>query len=778
MPAPACLSRHARARLGAAAVALLPAALAWAQAPPSEPGQPGPPARSPSDPPAPPSQSLDRVEIRGGRLDEVQERRQSTAAKIIIGRDDIERFGDTTLGDLIKRLPGVTVQGQPGRGGQIRLRGLGNGYTQILIDGERVPPGFSLDSLAPDQIERIEILRAPTAETGARAIAGTINIITRGGYTRRVNDVKLTAGVENGRLQPHVAWNRNDTAGPFVYNFSVSAYQQNRANDATTTTVDQDLATGDVLLNQRDTGTAREHRNGLHFNGRLQWRGEEAGHSLVLTPFVIGVRGRTHRTGHIDQFVPAVPPSGCLSAGLDAPPDTCLYTDSVTDGSGDYTLARLNAQYNRRVGDLSRIELRGGLGDSHWHGHSLREETTHGVLSRTLEDSTDNHDRSANVGAKLFALHHGDHNLVTGLEAEQVRRSDDHSTLQDGVPILVDFGGNVTASSLRQAAFVQDEWNLTERWAVHAGLRWEGIETKGSAEVGQPVPTNRSSVWSPLLHAVWKPDPKGRDQVRMSLTRSYRAPALGDLVARPAINPRFDPTGPNTPTQPDRAGNPDLMPELATGIDIAFERYLPGSGILSANLFHRAIRNYMRSQVSLETVPWSPVPRWVSRPQNIGDATTQGLELEAKFRISDLVEDAPRLDVRANASIFGSRVKSVAGPDNRLDQQPDYTVNLGADWRSRRVPLTLGGNLNWTPGYRTQVSDDQAVLQGRKLVIDVYALWTFSPTAQVRLSASNVDPRDYITGRVFDDTASGVRETSTTTAPTFVNVQLRLELKL
>src|SRR5689334_11365321 len=129
MPAPARLSRRARARLGAAMAALLPAVMAWAQVPPSEPGQPGPPARSPSDPPVPPSQTLDRVDIRGGRPDEVQERRQSTTAKIVIGRDDIERFGDTTLGDLIKRLPGVTVQGQPGRGGQIRLRGLGNGYT-------------------------------------------------------------------------------------------------------------------------------------------------------------------------------------------------------------------------------------------------------------------------------------------------------------------------------------------------------------------------------------------------------------------------------------------------------------------------------------------------------------------------------------------------------------------------------------------------------------------------------------------------------------------------
>jgi iron complex outermembrane receptor protein len=162
----------------------------------------------------------------------------------------------------------VTIQGRPGRGGAIRLRGLGSGYTQILLDGERVPAGFSLDSLAPEQIERIEILRAPTAETGARAIAGTINIVTRGGYTKRINDVRIGTGIENDRLQPSVSWTRNDTLGPFIYNYSLSAFRQNRASDSTTTTVDRDLDDGTVTLDQRDVGTVREHRQGLHATGR------------------------------------------------------------------------------------------------------------------------------------------------------------------------------------------------------------------------------------------------------------------------------------------------------------------------------------------------------------------------------------------------------------------------------------------------------------------------------------------------------------------------------
>ena len=224
--------RPVRARRVIASLALLAGAClspAGAQGVNSAEQPPAPaPATAPATPPAPARRAhadeLAPVQITGSRADDVQERRNSTAAKIVIGRDEIDRFGDSTLGDVLKRLPGVTIQGRPGRGGAIRLRGLGNGYTQILLDGERVPPGFSLDSLSPDQIERIEILRAPTAETGARAIAGTINIVTREGYSKRVNDLRLIAAWENQALQPSVAWTRNFVAGAWTINYSLTAF--------------------------------------------------------------------------------------------------------------------------------------------------------------------------------------------------------------------------------------------------------------------------------------------------------------------------------------------------------------------------------------------------------------------------------------------------------------------------------------------------------------------------------------------------------------------------
>jgi outer membrane receptor for Fe3+-dicitrate len=42
------------------------------------------------------------------------ERRESTASKVIINRDEITKYGDTNLFEVFKRLPGVTVDTGPG----------------------------------------------------------------------------------------------------------------------------------------------------------------------------------------------------------------------------------------------------------------------------------------------------------------------------------------------------------------------------------------------------------------------------------------------------------------------------------------------------------------------------------------------------------------------------------------------------------------------------------------------------------------------------------------
>ena len=750
-----------RVRSGAVWLGLCAAGGALAQS-----AAPAPPVSRPTPAPdaAPvPAEAvrLERVEVTGTPASDVEQRRRSTAAKTVYGREEIDRYGDSTLGEVLKRLPGVTLQGAPGRGGSIRLRGLGNGYTQILLDGERVPPGFSLDTLTPEQVERIEIYRAPTAETGARAIAGTLNIITREGFRRRINDLKLAVSLENGRLSPNVSWTRNDSAGAWTWNTSLSAFRYERDSESVIDTVDRPLAgLATVAAAQRESTFSRDRRSGIHLTSRLQWRGE-GGESLSLTPFLIASTGGSRSRSRLEQ-----------TAGA----DVRRYEQAASDDTFDYALARLNGQWMRRLGD-GRMELRFGLGQGSNPSRSLRTEfDPAGGLVRTLDSRSSTRDRSANGTLKYSTLLAAGHDLVAGVEAETTRRDETYTTLQDGMPILVGLAGDIAASTARLAAYAQDEWTVTPQWAAHAGLRWEGIQTRSTDNDGSER-RNTSSVWSPLLHAVWKPVPQSRDQVRLSLTRSYRSPPLQQLVARPAVSTRYPLPGSNLPTSPDRAGNPDLRPELATGLDLAVERYLPAGGVLSASIFHRRIANVIRQLVALETVPWSPgQERYVARPRNIGDAVAQGIELEAKFRLDTVAAGAPPVDLRGNLAFYRSRLTSVPGPDNRLDQQPGMSANLGADWKLRGLPLTLGGNVGWTPAYDTRLSDTQTAFQGRKRVVDLNALWVFDPALQLRLTAVNLGPLDYVTAGSVDTVT--LRETAQTTTRSYTRWQLRLEMKL
>ena len=772
------------AAFGALALALALAVspvLAQPSAEPASPAASSPAAAASVRPAASaPAAGAQRVEISGGRDSDVDQRRQSTAAKIVIGREEIERFGDSTVGEVLRRLPGVTTPGPPGRGGPPRMRGLGGGYTQLLVDGQRLPPGYSLESLPPDQIERIEILRAPTAETGARAIAGTINIVTREGFRRRLNDLRLGTGYERGEFTPGVHWTRNDSIDDFIYNVSLAMFRPWRVNSSTFDTTIAELDTGGVHQVQQGTVRSDEHRRGVAFNSRLQWRLGPGGDGVTLTPSVFSNEARADRDFTLAQPVP--------------PPPALAPYDSGTSGTDSrFTNLRLMGNWRQRLGTGPRLEANGTIGQWRAKSDTQRAEFRSGqdTALRTTGDRGSTRERSASLTLKLSGLAGGaqtepgrEHNLVGGLEIEGVRRNEERVQTQDGLPVADEFGDTFGASTTRIAAYLQDEWSLNPNWSLHAGLRWEGIQTRGDAgaSAGDPHPTHRSSVVTPLVHLLWKPDPARRDQLRLSLTRSYRSPGTQALIARPNVANRFPAEGPNEPTSPDSAGNPLLRPELAAGVDLAFERYLDGGGVLSANLFARRITDLMRSVIALEEVSWSPVPRWVSRQQNIGHARTMGIELDAKFRLDQAFAEAPRVELRGNLAMYRSRVDGIPGPDNRLDQQAALSANLGADYRLRGLPLTLGGNLNAVPGYRARLAADRAVVVDRKFVADAFVLWSIHPAASLRLTASNLAALDTRSTTEFDyqltPTGPRLRETAHSLVPSDVNWQLRLELKL
>ncbi|MEG2804098.1 TonB-dependent receptor [Stenotrophomonas sp.] len=118
--------------------------------------------------------------------------KDAPASISVITREDIERQPVHDLGTLLSRIPGVTGGlSAAGEQSKIKLRGMPSNYTLILVDGKRVGRSAStnyrpdlgrqdLNWIAPDQIERIEVVRGPMSSLyGSDAMGGVINIITR-----------------------------------------------------------------------------------------------------------------------------------------------------------------------------------------------------------------------------------------------------------------------------------------------------------------------------------------------------------------------------------------------------------------------------------------------------------------------------------------------------------------------------------------------------------------------------------------------------------------------
>src|SRR3546814_936231 len=122
-------------------------------------------------------------------LGSVGYRNRTEEAEPVLSYDSefFQRFEPLTAGDALKRVPSVTFLSDVIESDGARLRGLSPGYTQILINGERVPGtnndrSFFMDRIPAELIDRVEIVRSSSARRTGDAVAGTINIQLRDGY--------------------------------------------------------------------------------------------------------------------------------------------------------------------------------------------------------------------------------------------------------------------------------------------------------------------------------------------------------------------------------------------------------------------------------------------------------------------------------------------------------------------------------------------------------------------------------------------------------------------
>jgi vitamin B12 transporter len=104
----------------------------------------------------------------------------------VLTREDIEKSGKTSVVDLLRRVPGLDVAQNGGRGSvaSVFLRGANSTQALVLLDGVRVNrvdfSGYDFSQLSVENVERIEVARGPfSALYGSDALGGVVSIVTR-----------------------------------------------------------------------------------------------------------------------------------------------------------------------------------------------------------------------------------------------------------------------------------------------------------------------------------------------------------------------------------------------------------------------------------------------------------------------------------------------------------------------------------------------------------------------------------------------------------------------
>lgn len=674
--------------------------------------------------PSPPDPPVPQVEVKSTTA-AYDPRRDDTASRIVVRREEIERYGDASVPDVLKRIPGVSITVGSGGAQEVRMRGLAGGYTQILLDGERTPPGFTLSTLSPEMIERIEVLRAASAEFSNESVAGTINIVTRRKVRKTEREMKLGYMEAREFRGPTFSADLADRGDTSSWSFAASGNHD--ALDRETRSYQTNTRPDGSLDMRRMTSLAERGRmNRLNLSPRLGWTFGN-GDSLEWDTLANGSSFRNH--GH-----------AVTTTTIGTPPPV---PDLHTVGAFDDRMLGTNLRWTTTLASGAKLESKIGLTRS-WQDTLVRRSGVDGLGRPETEGSvrTETDARGATTTGKYTRAFEGGHVLAIGWDAG-LNDSDDVRAEADAVRVLPPGQPPVetfAARALRAAVYAQDEWTVSPQLSVYLGARWEGVRTRVSGNTFDTTRV-RSNVFSPVLQTLWKlPGEKG-DQLRLALSRTYKAPDLYSLV------PRRSAWENNSATEADYVGNPNLKPELAWGIDAGWERHWAEGAMFGASASVRRIDDYTGNRIYFDGL------RWIFTPTNEDRAELRTLQLEAKFPLSALIEDAPALELRASVSRNWSRVESVPGPYNRMEQQVPLTANLGLDYK--RGAFSGGASLAHRRGGRVDPSVERSFYTHARTDLEAYAVWRFNPKLQLRLAGSNLLGEDNFFEPSYIDPVSG-----------------------
>lgn len=171
----------------------------------------------------------DTIIVTAGRSEQAKSKTGQSVSVIDLER--IERVQSATIVDLLRPLPGVTVNSNGGVGtvSSVNIRGANSSQTAALIDGVKINDpaspggGFNFGNLLTGNVSRIELLRGSQSVIwGSQAVGGVVNIITR----EPTEELEINARGEYGsRDTTQLVGNVSGAFGPVAASFGAGYFR-------------------------------------------------------------------------------------------------------------------------------------------------------------------------------------------------------------------------------------------------------------------------------------------------------------------------------------------------------------------------------------------------------------------------------------------------------------------------------------------------------------------------------------------------------------------------
>ncbi len=609
---------------------------------------------------------------------------------LVYDSDYFQRFEPLTAGDALKRVPSVTFLSDVIESDGARLRGLDPGYTQILINGEKVPGSnfdrsFFLDRIPAELLERVEIVRSNSARRSGDAMAGTLNIVLRDGYELDGGFVKVGGLLfDDGDVKPSVGavWGGAVGPGRLLVGGNIQGRhnpkkkQSFRYGDSPENNPNFETEEFDNREDQDDTRDGTDYT----FNATYGVEGD-------TTDFEIGgyyVRtDRTEEERSLEYDDPAAEtgpvPAGNLLTDAhqfeDIDQENYALTGKVKHrwSLGETSLKVGYARFDEDIESTElAIDFDTDEDPPEWEGEQARQKIEDSEFSLQLDHAFEISPDIKFIVGGYYQDKDRDTDITIAEDGdeltEEFRDSYDQTVQspEDLPASFVDFepgpGGLNTIEEKRRDLFALVE-GKSGSISWEAGLRYEHTKVRIEDFTVDPEDMLHKNDYGLLLpSASIKADLTDRDRVRLSAARTNRRPNF-DFISPALLEEEFG--------DHDLVGNPDLKPETAWGVDVGYERRIGRTGVAGINFFYRKVSDLIEIA---DTGEIGSNDEAIFQPRNTADGKAWGVELDLSTSLSFI--GLPDTGVFGNFSYLDSEVDDELG-ERRFNGQPKYVYNAG-----------------------------------------------------------------------------------------------------